>query len=530
LVEGSDRAWVTVTGDIMAPALANLDKLVTTPYGCGEQNMISVVPNIYLLEYLEGKNVSVPEIERRAKANIVKGWKRQQKYRHKDGSYSIWGPSDEGAEGSMWLTSFVVKSFTVAEKYLQDSDGLFTKGSIKKSLKWIMSNVDNETGCYKNVGYTITSELKGPSLTASVLTAFLSNDAVTFSSEARDRITRGLNCALNRTEEDDVYSKALIVNAANLATELADNEAVRSVEQNESWIQLADSSRAMADRLMEELMAKANSSSSGKLFWTTGKNNKARDVELTAYMVLNMVRQDKLSESLMAIKWLSTHRNSRGGFVSTQDTMVALQAIAEYSKRLQEDEVDLDINVTSESGETKLQTPFEINQDNQLLFNQEKLLVEGKTTTVKAKVSGVGCAMIQTILRYNVKNSPYEPVFELTANTDGETLKLCGSYDGGKDATDMVVIEAELLSGYKPDLSSLRDLVNDKEASAPVKKFEYDEKDNSVALYFNEMPKEKACWEIGTKKDNAIGDLQPAIVKIYDYYDPKETFSVKYNL
>ena len=43
-------------------------------------------------------DVSVPEIERRAKANIVKGWKRQQKYRHSDGSYSIWGPKDEGAE------------------------------------------------------------------------------------------------------------------------------------------------------------------------------------------------------------------------------------------------------------------------------------------------------------------------------------------------------------------------------------------------------------------------------------------------
>ena len=57
LVKGSARAWLAVTGDIMAPALANLDKLVTTPYGCGEQNMISVVPNIYLLEYLQGKGV-----------------------------------------------------------------------------------------------------------------------------------------------------------------------------------------------------------------------------------------------------------------------------------------------------------------------------------------------------------------------------------------------------------------------------------------------------------------------------------------
>ena len=129
-----------------------------------------------------------------------------------------------------------------------------------------------------------------------------------------------------------------------------------------------------------------------------------------------------------------------------------------------------------------------------------------------------------------MKKSPYEKVFNVTASTDGETLRLCGSYDGGKDATDMVVIEAELLSGYEADEASLKALVNDKEASAPVKKYEYDEKDNVVVLYFNDMPKTQSCWEVVTKQNNQIGDLQPAIVKIYDYYDPNEKTSVEYSL
>ena len=37
LVNGSVRAWTTVTGDIMAPALSNLEKLLQQPTGCGEQ-------------------------------------------------------------------------------------------------------------------------------------------------------------------------------------------------------------------------------------------------------------------------------------------------------------------------------------------------------------------------------------------------------------------------------------------------------------------------------------------------------------
>ena len=30
----------------MAPTMNNLEKLVKQPYGCGEQNMISMVPNV----------------------------------------------------------------------------------------------------------------------------------------------------------------------------------------------------------------------------------------------------------------------------------------------------------------------------------------------------------------------------------------------------------------------------------------------------------------------------------------------------
>ena len=37
LVNGSARAWTTVTGDIMAPALSNLERLLQQPTGCGEQ-------------------------------------------------------------------------------------------------------------------------------------------------------------------------------------------------------------------------------------------------------------------------------------------------------------------------------------------------------------------------------------------------------------------------------------------------------------------------------------------------------------
>ena len=71
LVQGSARAWISVTGDILAPALANLDSLVTLPTGCGEQNMITLVPNIYLLEYLNGTRKTEPKLEDKVRGTFL---------------------------------------------------------------------------------------------------------------------------------------------------------------------------------------------------------------------------------------------------------------------------------------------------------------------------------------------------------------------------------------------------------------------------------------------------------------------------
>jgi alpha-2-macroglobulin len=48
LVNGSARAWTTVTGDIMAPALSNLEKLLRQPTGCGEQVKSLYITRCYI--------------------------------------------------------------------------------------------------------------------------------------------------------------------------------------------------------------------------------------------------------------------------------------------------------------------------------------------------------------------------------------------------------------------------------------------------------------------------------------------------
>ncbi|CAI9588068.1 unnamed protein product [Staurois parvus] len=49
----------------MGTAMENLDRLLAMPYGCGEQNMVLFVPNIFILEYLQSTHLT-PEIKNKA--------------------------------------------------------------------------------------------------------------------------------------------------------------------------------------------------------------------------------------------------------------------------------------------------------------------------------------------------------------------------------------------------------------------------------------------------------------------------------
>jgi hypothetical protein len=50
-----------------------------------------------------------PLLSERATSNMKMGYQRELTYRHADGSFSAFGPSD--GSGSTWLTAFVLKVF-----------------------------------------------------------------------------------------------------------------------------------------------------------------------------------------------------------------------------------------------------------------------------------------------------------------------------------------------------------------------------------------------------------------------------------
>ena len=56
----------------------------------------------------------------------------------------------------------------------------------------------------------------------------------------------------------------------------------------------------------------------------------ALSVEMTSYVLLSLVKlgsKEEMVEARSIVRWLSKQRNSEGGFISTQDTVVALQVL-----------------------------------------------------------------------------------------------------------------------------------------------------------------------------------------------------------
>ena len=428
LVEGSDRAYLHVTGDVMAPALENVGNLVRLPTGCGEQNMVGLVPNIYLLEYLRGVDKKMPEIERKAKSYMTIGYNRQQNYRHDNGAYSIWGGKGD-KDGSSWLTAFVVKAFSEASKFIPIDARL-----VQESVNWLTSN-QMENGCFMKRGYVHSSYLKGggsdDSLTAFILTALHTASKSFEQLEVSQKsLNSAYNCMMKNLNTSDIYSSIVVAHAANLINKENDQKNI--------------------DDLMASIETRANTTT-GK-FWDIKKETvkceycwwsfrpSSEAVEMTAYNIMSYVLRGQLPLALDSVKWLAKQRNSQGGFVSTQDTVVALQALSMYSQKVTKIPLAMSIDITDrESGNNKLDS-VKLSEDNALLLRSQKLSKLPATLDISS--NGPGCALVQSVLKYNTKEVAGDNGFTVTATplnvnsvVERPALRVCAAYSGTRVRT-----------------------------------------------------------------------------------------------
>ncbi|KAM4590158.1 alpha-2-macroglobulin-like protein 1 [Fundulus diaphanus] len=505
-VAGSARASVSVLGDLMGRALQNLDKLLAMPYGCGEQNMLLFAPNIFILNYLKSSGQLTEAILAKAKGFLEGGYQRELNYKHDDGSYSAFGNSDPS--GNTWLTAFVMKSFSGARDYIY-----VDQQHIKDARTWL-SGLQKSDGCFTSVGKLFHNSMKGGvsddvSLTAYIVAAMLESDGVT----SDPVVQRGLGClkdALAR-DFDNQYTRALMLYTFSLAGD----QKTRS-------------------KIMTVLNLKAEKNG-GTIHWErAGSSDSGLDsveVEMTAYVLLALLVSPPLEGFSLdytsgIVRWLAQKQNPYGGFSSTQDTVVALQALAKYADATYSPQGTTTVTVTSLRG---LKKEFTVTQSNRLLYQEERLSEVPGEYTVRAK--GQSCVLAQISMHYNIPPPDDFSAFTLTKSIEARCklsrprlqLAVYVRYVGRRAETNMAIVNIKLLSGYVLDQSSLQQLQDDRS----LKRVEVD--DGYINIYVDGLKKDALqTYRVTLEEDQRVRNLKPAVIKVYDYYQPIDQAATDY--
>ncbi|KAG9469673.1 hypothetical protein GDO78_019950 [Eleutherodactylus coqui] len=500
ILRDSERAHISVIGDLMGTAMQNLDQLLAMPYGCGEQNMVLFAPNIFILQYLEKTNQLNSEIKNKATKFLESGYQRELNYKHDDGSYSAFGKSDPS--GNTWLTAFVVKSFSKARPYIP-----IDEKHLKDSFSWLKKN-QLANGCFRSVGQLFNNAMKGGLTDEISLSTYVTISLLEAGLSMLDPLVRNaVSCLKTEAEKvTNVYSQALLVYAFTLSGDTEHREALMDKLE-------AQAVKGNRERHWERL----SKPQPENIYW--GRAPSA-EVEMTSYVLLAHLShptQDLVKASEI-VNWLSKQQNPYGGFSSTQDTVVALQGFAKYAEATFSDKGDVTVTIESK---TDFMKQFHVNNNNRLLLQSTSLPTIPGEYTVRS--SGSGCVYVQTVLRYNVPPPKQEEIFAIKVEAQSMEcteepmtkleIKISAQYTGSREKSNMVVIEVKMLSGYIPMKSTVRKLEKEK----LIKRS--DIQTDMVTLYLEELGRASVNLSFFVEQDSKVKDLKPATVKIYDYYE-----------
>jgi CD109 antigen len=504
-VEGSSRAYFTVTSSYLAQTIKGLESLIQMPFGCGEQNMIIFAPDVYITKYLQSSGQLKPEIMAKAEKLMLTGYQRELTYRRNDGSFSAFGQSDK--EGSLWLTAFVLKCFSEAKGLIYIDDQI-----LESARAWIVSH-QNADGSFDAVGFVHHADMLGglkgkTALTAYIATALLQAGDKSSSNKAVAYLEKQLD------QTDDPYTVALVSYALELAgsaQKVAAHDKLMLLAKND------ENGLYWGDNVI--LPADSEGPAPGMKMMPVRPVIQTSAIEATAYATLALTRNGDTLNASSGARWLVSKRNAYGGFGSTQDTVMALKALIEYSGSSR---ADVDLTVRIESGESTQQ--IKITSQN---FDVLQIVEVPVNSNLKISASGKGEAIGQVVRRYNVPEAGQQKndILKINVNYDADEVAVSDevrvavdlSYNPpDKMEAGMLVVDIPVPTGFEAVKESIEKAVNSN------KKFKrFDISGRKVIFYIeNMLPGDRLNFEFRVKALYPV-KARGAASQAYSYYRPE---------
>ena len=493
-IPGSARTHVALSGSILSQTLEGLEDLLRMSYGCGEQNMVLFAPNVFVARYLEQTGQLKPELMARAEHLMLTGYQQQLMFRRVDGSFAIWG--DRSPTGSIWLTAFVLKTLAQAKAFIYVDQDV-----IASAAEWILDH-QNQDGSFEQIGGVPNSYLYGGLEGATALAAYV---AIALH-EAGE--TSGADSAITYLEKqlddiEDAYAMAIAAYALELG---------KSARADDAY-----------DRLLEMGTRDENG-----LYWdttgpqlNTGRAGLAEStaIENTGYAALALLERGDGINARDATRWLVAQRNAYGGFRSTQDTVVGLQALVQYSIHTQN---NVDVTIAMTSGDWTKEVKIEA---------QNADIVQVVSVPVGEDIQlvteGKGEVVVQVVHRFNLPETQLQPVEIFTLDVDyspdrvsvDDLISVSATVDFVPPAdldVGMVVLDIAMPTGFSPVVETVETLVNDN-----PKMWRYDLAERKMVLYIEDLVANETFNVQFDAKAGYPVIAQPVTSQVYSYYNPQ---------
>ncbi|PXF60021.1 MAG: alpha-2-macroglobulin [Candidatus Methanogaster sp.] len=504
IVDDSGVVMVSFTPSIVAQTINGLDSLINMPFGCGEQNMIMFAPDVEVLRYLKATDQTNPEVRAKAELFIITGYQRQLTFRHNDGSFSAFG--EGGREGgSLWLTAFVLDSFAGARNVTSIDDSVLAEAS-----DWICAH-QSDDGSWDSVGFVCHQEMIGGMEGRYALTGFVAIALADYGG-ADPAVLEEAQAYLeaNLEEQTDPYPLAIAsVALLKLESQYADTALEKLItlkHEDENGVYWGSDTDVVRD------------SDSGPHPFKYGHPPSSRNVEITSYAALALIdAKHPLANDV--VKWISTQRNSLGGFSSTQDTVMALKALM-TAAATQGRDIDATVTISADGSTVK-----EIGIDATNFDVLQTVLVPEGTREVELALAGTGEVGYQLVKRFNVILPEVAPVSDLQLNVtynatnvavdDVITVRTRVTYTGAADATGMMIVDVAVPTGFTPVVASLDALV----ADGTITRYEI--AGRKVIVYVLDLPRgAELSFEMKMRALFPVKAIVPDS-RAYSYYEPE---------
>ena len=530
-IEESENAWVKLQGGMEAVLLEGVDAFIQFVTGCGEQSLSTLSIDILAYDTVRQMGTS-PEKLFSYESIVNQGIQHELMYltdaTNGKGRGIVWFPGDQDVHP--WLTSWGLVAFQDA---VNAGFGLDDK-IIRDMQSWLMS-IQGSDGSWKFPDWGIY-EFNNPILKAKTIssTAYIAR-ALLYSgvSGSDGHIVNAVNYIEKHVNEvwNDSFSLALSLlvlhdgggsGTANIAQRL---DSLKHVENSTCyWVSdtnlISDSGWGDGVRPMD--------------MW--GGYSSSRVIETTGYAAMALFGEGEHRSSVDgAVKYLLDHRQSLGGWYSTQDTIVAFQALKRVAGGSTIEHVIAKVLV--EGTEIFSVEMGAFNRDVTYYVDIRPYL--NATTNISVTCAGKGTLLYSIYLAQYVPwpaEAPASPYLTLRVTYDATHIQLDDTvtahmyllYSGSAPALKMILVDLRAPMGLSFVLAEFDAL------RAAGKISSYDSNSRQVVVYLTDVKSGNAV-----EFDYSLVPLMPIKstvqdVSAWDMYDPNtmraETLPVQFEV